>query len=72
MCRIFFVPDEQSTELQWPEHPPRDLELRLMDVVSYGTWNQNDVWDEVRSWLMENRVPIPRSVLEEARSSRHT
>ena len=64
MYRIFFIPDGQDAEAGWPEFPPRDLELRLMDLMSYQTWSHHDLWDELRAWLESHSVPVPKSVLE--------
>jgi len=41
---------------EWPEHVPRDLELRLIDALSYNSCTQADIWDEVKDWLEEHRV----------------
>ena len=40
----------------WPEYAPKDLELRLLDALSYRNCSQADIWDEVKSWLEENCV----------------
>ena len=50
----------ERSDSRWPEHVPRDLELRLLDALSYRNCSQADIWDEVKSWLEENDIKPPK------------
>ena len=46
----------------WPEYAPKDLELRLLDALSYRNCSPADIWDEIKGWLEENRIKGNSSV----------
>lgn len=43
----------------WPATLPRDLELRLLDVLSYRSCGPDAIWDELVEWLEEHRIHPP-------------
>ena len=43
---------------RWPPSAVHDLELRLMDVLSYRTCNADDIWDEIAEWLEDNHLVL--------------
>lgn len=43
----------------WPATPPADLRLRLLDALSYAAPGPEDIWDEIKEWLDQHRVPMP-------------
>ncbi len=51
----------------WPEYVPKDLELRLLDALSYQNCSQADIWDEVKGWLEENRIK-PTEMVDQHRT----
>ncbi len=53
----------------WPEYVPIDLELRLLDALSYQNCSQADIWDEVKSWLEENHI-APTEMVDQQRTVR--
>jgi hypothetical protein len=52
----------------WPEYVPKDLELRLLNALSYRNCSQADIWDEVKSWLEENHIK-PTEMVHQQRTS---
>ena len=50
----------------WPARPPRDLELRLLDALSYESCCPEAIWDEVAAWLQDNRLRPTPAVLARA------
>lgn len=55
-------PQSDESPDRWPEHPPKDFHLRMLDVLSYRAVTPADLWDEVRGWLDDNRVPVTAGV----------
>ena len=45
--------------LLWPSRPPRDLAIRLADVLQYESCDPQDLWVEIEDWLNLNRVTPP-------------
>jgi hypothetical protein len=43
---------------RWPPSAVKDLELRLMDALSYRTCNADDIWDEISAWLKDNHIML--------------
>ncbi len=51
----------------WPEYAPKDLELRLLDALSYRNCSPADIWDEIKGWLEENRIK-PTEMIDQQRT----
>ena len=49
-------------DLPWPDRVPPDLELRLLDAMSYRKCGQHDIWGEVKAWLEENGVDVTEQI----------
>lgn len=49
----------------WPEYAPKDLELCLLDTLSYRNCSQADILDEVKDWLEENRIKPTEMVYQQ-------
>ncbi|QYK40108.1 MAG: hypothetical protein KF887_11670 [Paracoccaceae bacterium] len=50
----------------WPEKLPRDLELRLLDALSYASCSPADIWDELQAWFEDHRIAGPAFLLSAA------
>lgn len=57
----------EPSHSKWPESVPEDLELRLLDALSYQNCSQVDIWDEVKSWLEENCLK-PTEMVDQQRT----
>jgi hypothetical protein len=68
MANQFSSTGFERSGLRWPEYVPKDLELRLLDALSYRNCSQVDIWDEVKSWLEENHVKLPEMVHQQRTS----
>jgi hypothetical protein len=44
---------------QWPQRMPPDLQDRITRAIGMRGCPPNDVWAEVREWLMQHQVPVP-------------
>lgn len=43
----------------WPQTIPPDLCRKLENVVGYRSYGSQDLWDEVREWLVAHGVEVP-------------
>lgn len=43
----------------WPQTIPPDLRRRLENVMGYRNFGPQDVWGEVRDWLVLHEVEVP-------------
>lgn len=57
----------EPSRSKWPEYVPKDLELRLLDALSYQGCSQAEIWDEVKSWLEENCIK-PTEMVDQQRT----
>lgn len=46
----------------WPEEPPEELRLALLDLLSYERVRPEDIWDEIQDWLERNEAQCPSDV----------
>jgi hypothetical protein len=49
----------------WPQTIPPDLRRRLDGVMGFRSYGPNDVWGEVRDWLVLHRVEAPAKLPED-------
>ena len=68
MVDQFLSTDFERSDSRWPEYVPTDLELRLLDALSYRNCSQAHIWDEVKSWLEENHIK-PTEMVHQQRTS---
>lgn len=61
------APPPQPSAPVWPETSPPDLRLRLLNVLSYRAPGPEDVWDEVREWLIHHKIAVPAGVRPDRR-----
>ena len=52
----------ELSDPSWPDRVPSDLELRLLDAMSYRNCGQHEIWDEVKAWLEENGVDVTEQI----------
>ncbi len=45
--------------MPWPQTIPPDLRRRIDAVLSMRDSDANEVWSELRDWLMRHRVEAP-------------
>ena len=45
-----------ATRDDWPDRLPDDLKHRLLDALSSAGAGPDDIWDEVRDWLVGKDV----------------
>lgn len=46
----------------WPQTIPPDLRRRLENVTGYRSYGPQDLWGEVREWLVLHQVEVPEGL----------
>lgn len=51
----------------WPQTIPPDLRRKLDSVMGYRSCGPQDVWGEIRDWLVMHGVEVPDDLPEDWR-----
>ena len=54
-------------KLKWPQTIPPDLRRKLENVMGYRSYGAQDLWGEVREWLVAHGVEVPEQLPEDER-----
>ena len=51
----------------WPQTIPPDLRRKLENVIGYRQFGPQDLWGEIREWLVAHGVDAPPQLPEDER-----
>lgn len=58
---------EGCAMLHWPQTIPPDLRRKLENVMGYRQFGPQDLWGEIREWLVAHGVDAPEELPEDDR-----